>query len=145
MWDPNDHGTSTMPRSSYKKRAIPPPFEPGAPVLVGAWWNRHWTPYILGALQQLAQPSVWDTDDPALLALTLARVQELISNIGNAAQCDTAAALPIGNGDSAWSWIQSSPNGCYLLGAGPAPAPLANGDAAGTWILNAPGGRYILN
>jgi hypothetical protein len=142
MWDQQ---ANWRPRSSFAQKVPPPPYEPGAPPFAALYLNRHWLPYLLGAAQQLCQPQAWDTGDPALLALALDRARTLLSNLGLAGACPPPGPLPIGNGDDAWTWLQSSPGGCLVLGAGAGPAPLANGDAAGTWIFNAPGGRYILN
>ena len=136
MWDPNDKGTPSLPRSSYKQRIAPPASAPGAQPLAAVWLNTDWLPALLGALQQLAQPSVWDTADPTALALVLGRAQELISNVGNAGIYTPVVPDPLNNGGVESIWIQNRPQGEWLLNGavivGPTGATGATGPTGAT-------------
>jgi microcystin-dependent protein len=65
--------------SSFQWPVPPPGAEPDAEPLRYLCVSEAWLPYVLGALQQLLQSSAWDTDDPAVLALTLQRADELLA------------------------------------------------------------------
>jgi hypothetical protein len=69
-------------QGSFISRATPPGAEPDIGPLCCASWNCAWTPLILGALQQLMQPTSWDTNDPAVLSTVLAQSNKLLARFG---------------------------------------------------------------
>ena len=73
-----------LPASSYVEPVTPVDAEPDASPGVSVCFNAAWLPYVLGALQQLAQPSTWDTSDPTTLQTALDRAQALLGLFGNA-------------------------------------------------------------
>jgi DNA-binding beta-propeller fold protein YncE len=69
-------------QGSFISKVTPPGAEPDVGPLCCASWNCAWTPLILGALQQLMQPTSWDTTNPAVLNEVLAQANKLIARFG---------------------------------------------------------------
>lgn len=65
------------PMPSFQLPAEVPADEPNAGTLVSVCFNQDWLGLILGALQQLAQDTNWNTTDETALALAQARAQTL--------------------------------------------------------------------
>lgn len=76
MW-PNS--PFAVPTSSFKRPVPVPTSEPTTSPTTSVSLSCAWLPYVRGALQQLLLQTTWDTEDPALLALTQGRVWNLIS------------------------------------------------------------------
>lgn len=101
-----------LPASSYVEPVTPPVSEPDALPGVSVCFSAEWLPYILGSLQQMAQPTAWDASSPTVLQTTLDRVQALIGLFGNGEACSmlrwstSDCALEIStDGGATWSAI----------------------------------------
>lgn len=84
MWRPEFERTG---QSSF---ASPVPVlteEPTATPLVCVSFSAAWLPYVLGALQQLVQPSAWDTSDQSTLLDVQQRAMDLIGLFGAGDNC----------------------------------------------------------
>jgi len=73
-----------MPRVNWQQQGsfeipeIPPTYEPDAePLVCLPPINRYWLPYVMGALDQLRNPSSWLVADDDAMYTTLARVSKL--------------------------------------------------------------------
>lgn len=66
------------PVSSFSRPVPVPLADPTISPLISVSLSCAWLPYVRGALQQLLLQTTWDTDDPAVLALTQARANMLI-------------------------------------------------------------------
>ena len=83
-----------MPKANWQQQGsfeipeIPPTYEPDAePLVCLPAINQHWLPYVMGALDQLRNPSSWIVADDDAMYTTLARVSKLREMIGIRAEC----------------------------------------------------------
>lgn len=88
MWDPTENWAQ---QGSYVAPVVPPPSQPDDFPLVCIEINQLWIPYILGALQQLVQPTSWTQGaGPVTVEDAQDSAQDLIAIIGTAAVCHLA-------------------------------------------------------
>lgn len=83
-----------MPKANWVQQGsfvipeIPPAYEPDeAPLVCLPAINQYWLPYVMGALDQLRNPSSWLVADDAAMYLTLNRVTKLREMLGIRAEC----------------------------------------------------------
>jgi len=83
-----------MPRVNWQQQGsfeipeIPPAYEPDAePLVCLPPINQYWLPYVMGALDQLRNPSSWLVADDDAMYNTLARVTKLREMIGRRVTC----------------------------------------------------------
>lgn len=83
-----------MPRVNWQQQGsfeipeIPPAYEPDAePLVCLPRINQYWLPYVMGALDQLRNPSSWLVADDDAMATTLYRVSRLKQMIGAQGEC----------------------------------------------------------
>ena len=75
-------------QGSFEVPEIPPAYEPDAePLVCLPAINQYWLPYVMGALDQLRNPSSWLVADDDAMYTTLARVSKLREMIGVRATC----------------------------------------------------------
>lgn len=75
-------------QGSFEIPEIPPIYEPDAePLVCLPAINRYWLPYVMGALDQLRNPSSWIVADDTAMYDTLARVSKLKEMIGVGVPC----------------------------------------------------------
>lgn len=89
MWPENPFA---VPVSSFRQPTSVPADDPNAGTLHSVCFNKAWLPLILGALQQLAQDSTWDTTDETALTLAQNRAQLLFDMFING-WCDMATGM----------------------------------------------------
>lgn len=83
-----------MPKANWQQQGsfeipeIPPAYEPDAePLVCLPAINQYWLPYLMGALDQLRNPSSWLVVDDDAMYTTLARVTKLREMLGIRAVC----------------------------------------------------------
>lgn len=96
MWNPYDDGRSYHQTSSFPAPVTPPSTEACDPPLVCFSINQEWMPYILGAAQQLLQPSTWDVADEAARRDVLDRATDVLAELGAAMPCTPTPPSPSG-------------------------------------------------
>lgn len=75
-------------QGSFQIPEIPPAYEPDSePLVCLPAINRYWLPYVMGALDQLRNPSSWLVADDSAMSETLYRVTKLREMIGVGAPC----------------------------------------------------------
>jgi hypothetical protein len=75
-------------QGSFVIPEIPPVYEPdAAPLVCLPAVNRYWMPYVLGALDQLRNPSAWLVADDDAMYNTLGRVSKLKEMLGIGVPC----------------------------------------------------------
>jgi hypothetical protein len=84
VWDPQENWAQ---QGSFVSQVTPPAADPNVEPLVCVSFAAEWLPYVVGALQQLMQPTSWATTDPAVLSLAQERSTDLIALIGTAGPC----------------------------------------------------------
>jgi hypothetical protein len=90
MWNPTENWQQ---QGSFVEAVPPPSALPDASPLVCVSFNQEWLPYVLGALQQLCQPTSWLIGaGPVTLADILAEATDLVAIVGNAHLCTPADA-----------------------------------------------------
>lgn len=114
MWNPT---VGWLPSSSYVQPVAPPTVEPDATPGVSVCVSKTWLPYIIGSLNQLIQPTTWDTDDPAVLQTALERATKLQAMFGSAEGCmqirwhDGNCSLQIStDGGATWENVDGWPD-----------------------------------
>jgi len=90
MYDP----AWDMPKQNWQQQGsfeipeIPPAYEPDAePLVCLPAINQYWLPFMMGALDQLRNPSSWLVADDDAMSTTLYRVSKLREMIGVRAEC----------------------------------------------------------
>jgi hypothetical protein len=84
VWNPTENW---QPSSSFIQPVVPPSVEPDASPAVSVCFSAGWLPYVIGALNQLIQPTTWDTSDPTTLQTALDRATALQAMFGTAEAC----------------------------------------------------------
>lgn len=75
-------------QGSFEIPEIPPAYEPDSePLVCLPPINRYWLPFVMGALDQLRNPSSWIVSDDEAMSTTLARASKLREMIGIRAEC----------------------------------------------------------
>jgi hypothetical protein len=75
-------------QGSFEIPELPPTTEPDeGPFVCLPQFNRYWLPYVMGALDQLRNPSSWLVADDAAMYATLARVTKLREMLGVGTPC----------------------------------------------------------
>lgn len=87
MWNPSYWAEQI---GSFQEAVDPPAAGPCDAPLLCFSVNAEWLPYMLGALQQLVQPTTWNVPDQAAMDDVLARATDLIAEIGTAVPCSSA-------------------------------------------------------
>lgn len=82
-------------RGSFTEPVAPPTGLASDPPLVCVEVAASWVPFIVGALQQLCQPTTWIYADQAALIDILGRVQDLLALIGTAGACMEAGSVSV--------------------------------------------------
>jgi len=83
-----------LQQGSYESGQLPPITDPasGDGVCIGPF-NRDWLPFVLGAMDQLRNPSSWIVADDDAMYATLARVDSLRQIFGEAGACVTCPEM----------------------------------------------------
>jgi len=102
MWSPVPKWQT---QAAQQAALAPPGVEAGCSPLATVWFPTALLPQILGALQQLVQPAIWNTATPLL---TQEQMTDLIGNIATAAQTSYHTGTPISCGDASCNWIRNS-------------------------------------
>lgn len=109
-----------MPRVNWQQQGsfeipeIPPAYEPDAePLVCLPAINQYWLPFVMGALDQLRNPSSWLVADDDAMSTTLYRVTKLREMIGARAICmsfairfDAASCQLQQSTDGGTTWIE---------------------------------------
>src|ERR1035437_7092160 len=93
MWDPSPY---TYPRPSFPRPVLPVGVEPDVGPCICVSFNAAYQPYILGALQQLAQDCTWRLGVDDDIAVVQGRVNRLMEMFGVSEGCSTLP--PVGPG-----------------------------------------------
>jgi len=122
MWNPTPNW---QPSSSFVQPVTPPGVEPDSAPGVSVCFSRAWLPYVIGAINQLIQPTTWATDDPDVRQTALERATALQAMFGAAEGCmqirwsgdDCAIQTSTDNG-ATWSditdWNLAEVQACIL-------------------------------
>lgn len=83
-----------MPKQNWRQQGsfeipeIPPAYDPdAAPLVCLPQINQHWLPFVMGALDQLRNPSAWLVADEDAMSTVLYRVSRLKQMIGVEGEC----------------------------------------------------------
>lgn len=79
--------------TSFPERVAPPDGLPSDTPTVCVQFAQAYLPYVLGALTQLCQPTVWDVADATAMADTLGNMQDLLAIFGTAVGCEPCAPV----------------------------------------------------
>jgi hypothetical protein len=95
--------------------------------------NQTWLHYVLGCLDQLRQPTTWDTTDPTALSAVMHAVDDLITAVATAPRCTEMGSLSVTISAGAASGTASV---TFPVAFGAAPVVVvscANGDLIASW------------
>ena len=100
MWSDSPY---VVPKSSFAWPVSPPEAEPDSGPCVCVQFNADWQPYILGALQQLAQDTTWALGPGDSIETVQGRVNKLLDMFGVTQGC-TPLPTPPPNPPEGYDW-----------------------------------------